>query len=69
MDHLSTCPSKNGWWITLPKGSGGFKKKNLLGIERPNEREKLIQLASCHTKFLENGSPKDDVENVCEVHM
>ncbi len=23
MDHLSTCPSKNGWWTSLPKDNDG----------------------------------------------
>jgi hypothetical protein len=35
-------PIKKWMMDKLPKGSGGFKKGNLLGIERSNKREKLI---------------------------
>jgi hypothetical protein len=38
------------------KGMGVEIKRNLLGIKRPNKKEKFIQLASCCTKFMEDGS-------------
>jgi hypothetical protein len=35
------------------------EKGNLLGIRRPNKREKLKQLTFCDEKFLKDGYPKD----------
>ncbi len=45
------------------------KKGNMLGLKRLNKKEKLKQLALCFVKFLENSSPKDDVESKCDVHL
>jgi len=40
-----------------------------MGIERPNKREKLKQLASCCAKLLEDGFPRNGVEHFCDVHL
>jgi hypothetical protein len=40
-----------------------------MGIERPNKRKKLRQLASCRAKLLKDGFPRDDVEHFCDVHL
>jgi hypothetical protein len=34
-----------------------------------NKREKLKQLASQHSKFLEQGLTQDGVEGVCYIHL
>ncbi len=44
-------------------------KRNLLGIKKPNKKKKLIRLASCYTKFMEDGSSKDGVESIYNIHL
>ncbi len=62
MDYLNMCLPKNGWLTNIPKGNYGWRKGELMGIERPNKRENLRQLASYHTKLLKDGFPINGVE-------
>jgi hypothetical protein len=45
------------------------EKGNLQGIKGLNKGEKLKQLTSCHVKQLKNGSLKNDVESICNIHL
>jgi hypothetical protein len=51
------------------KGVMVEKERNLLGLKNLNKKEKLKQLATYHTKFLENGYPRNGVEGICDVHL
>jgi hypothetical protein len=60
----------NVWMINnFLKGEWWLKKKELDGHKRPNKRKKLRQLASCHVKLLEDGFPRDGVEQFFDVHL
>jgi len=45
------------------------KQKNLKGIREMNKGEKLRQLATCHSMFLENGLRQDGVKSICCIRM
>ncbi len=51
------------------RGVVAEKKKNLLSIKEPNNGEKVKQLASHDTKFLEDGYSKHGVESNYNVHL
>jgi hypothetical protein len=42
---------------------------NLLGIKQLNKGEKFKQLISYCVKFLKEGSPRDGIEDICDVHL
>jgi hypothetical protein len=44
------------------------KKNNLLNI-KDRTIKMLIQLAFYYVKLLNNGFPRIDVENICDVHL
>ncbi len=45
------------------------KKRSLKAIKGINKWEKLKQLASHHSKFLEHGLKQDGIENIHYLHM
>ncbi len=51
------------------RGVVAEKKKNLLSIKEPNNGEKVKQLASHNTKFLEDGYSWHGVESSYYVHL
>jgi hypothetical protein len=51
------------------RGVVAEEKKNLLSIKEPNNGEKVKQLASHNTKFLEDDYSGHGVENSYYVHL
>ncbi len=45
------------------------EKGNLLSIKGLNKGEKLRQLVSYRMKFLKDGSFRNDVEGICDIHQ
>jgi hypothetical protein len=42
---------------------------NLLGIKQLNKGEKFKQLTSFCAKFLKDGSPRNGIEDIFDVHL
>ncbi len=67
--HLDACPYTKRWQTNLSRGMMTKEQRSLKGIKRINKWEKLKQLASHHSKFLEHGLKQDGVENIRYLHL
>jgi hypothetical protein len=45
------------------------EKGDMLSIKGPNKGENLRQRVSCHAKSLKDGSFKDGVESIYNIHL
>ncbi len=50
-------------------GSINIKWNSSFGYPNHVLTQNLKQIASCHTKLIEDGFSKDGVENICEIHL
>lgn len=53
----------------FPKKDDGWKKRELAKHKNIKQKKMLIQLTSYYVKFLNDGFPKVDVENICDIHL
>jgi hypothetical protein len=44
------------------------EQRQLLGVKIINKKEEQKQLASCHTKLLEDSLMQDGIKYVCHIH-
>ncbi len=58
----------NGWQI-FQRGMVAKENGNLLGIKQLNKGEKFKQLTSFCAKFLKDGSPRNGIEDIFDVHL